>query len=108
MSALVYASCEHDGLTYGHLNSVQEFGDKLKVVKVEADPNPSLVEKYKVLVTGNVVLSPSSCADLLFISTDGGVAGVRSTYPHSFQGWQHGQRQPQGRSHHEASPVEVS
>lgn len=26
----------------------QEFPDKLKVVKIEADPNPGLVEKYKV------------------------------------------------------------
>ena len=27
---------------------MQEFSDSLKVVKVEADPNPALVEKYKV------------------------------------------------------------
>lgn len=27
---------------------MQEFSDVLKVVKVEADPNPALVEKYKV------------------------------------------------------------
>jgi len=26
----------------------QDFGDALKVVKVEADPCPNLVEKYKV------------------------------------------------------------
>ena len=26
----------------------QEFSDSLKVVKVEADPNPGLVEKFKV------------------------------------------------------------
>ena len=26
----------------------QEYGDHLKVVKVEADPNPGLMEKYKV------------------------------------------------------------
>ena len=26
----------------------QEYGDHLKVVKVEADPNPKLMEKYKV------------------------------------------------------------
>lgn len=30
------------------LFSPQEFSDDLKVVKVEADPNPTLVEKYKV------------------------------------------------------------
>ena len=107
MSALVQASHEHAGLTGGHLDSVQEFGDKLKVVKVEADPNPNLVERYKVLVIGNVVLSPSSCAHLFIISTDDEVAGVRSTNAHPFQGWQHDQGQPQGRGHHEASPVEV-
>ncbi len=28
----------------------QEYGDHLKVVKVEADPNPGLMEKYKVLL----------------------------------------------------------
>ena len=28
----------------------QEYGDHLKVVKVEADPNPKLMEKYKVLL----------------------------------------------------------
>lgn len=27
---------------------VQELTGKLKIVKVEADPNPGLVEKYKV------------------------------------------------------------
>ena len=28
----------------------QEYGDHLKVVKVEADPNPGLMEKYKVML----------------------------------------------------------
>lgn len=28
---------------------MQELDGKLKIVKVEADPNPGLVEKYKVL-----------------------------------------------------------
>ncbi len=28
---------------------MQDYGDALKIVKVEADPCPNLVEKYKVL-----------------------------------------------------------
>ncbi len=30
------------------LDSSKVFGDKLKVVKIETDPNPALVEKYAV------------------------------------------------------------
>ena len=31
------------------LTLLQELSGKLKIVKVEADPNPGLVEKYKVI-----------------------------------------------------------
>ncbi len=31
-----------------HCVPLQELDGKLKIVKVEADPNPGLVEKYKV------------------------------------------------------------
>ncbi len=39
----------------------QELGGKLKIVKVEADPNPGLVEKYKVTCTFVPVGSTLSC-----------------------------------------------
>lgn len=34
----------------------EEFSDSLKVVKVEADPNPGLVEKYKVYGLPTLIL----------------------------------------------------
>jgi len=34
----------------------EEYGGKLKVVKVEADPNPRLVEKYKVYGLPTLIL----------------------------------------------------
>jgi len=39
----------------------QELDGKLKIVKVEADPNPGLVEKYKVTCTFVPVGSTLSC-----------------------------------------------
>jgi hypothetical protein len=37
---------------YASCTDVQEYAGKLKVVKVEHDKNPKLIEKYKVSVTG--------------------------------------------------------
>eukprot|EP00850_Spirogloea_muscicola_P025363 SM002847S10644 [mRNA] locus=s2847:1149:1397:- [translate_table: standard] len=37
-------------------NLTQEYGDRLKVVKVETDPNPKLVEKYKVYGLPTLIL----------------------------------------------------
>ena len=41
----------------------QEYGDHLKVVKVEADPNPGLMEKYKVTLRDDACNSPGNIRD---------------------------------------------
>ena len=52
----------------------QEYSDVLKVVKVEADPNPDLMEKYKV--PGAPLVSPYSCVG----ATRVGVMEMSSTF----------------------------
>ena len=51
----------------------QDFGDALKVVKIEADPCPNLVEKYKVRPGGalQVARGLGSCAGSHSVSHPG-------------------------------------
>ena len=78
---------------------LQELGDSLKIVKIEADPCPNLMETYKVghqlhlyhecdgsmaAASRLMNLNQGSYVHQTFLS----VAGVWLTHTYSFQGWQ--------------------
>jgi len=65
----------------------QEYGDHLKVVKVEADPNRKLMEKYKVLLRH---LHRSACRSPVHV-----MSGVPSTSGnHADRRWREPRAQP--------------